>query len=630
MATNYWDRALTRRIGRRRAITATGATAFGAAFLAACGGDDDDDASPVATSSGSSSGGTTGASGSSGSSGGSGSSGTSSLAYIPTDTTAQAKRGGTYVTVINAEPAAFDVITGSAPDVPHPARVYSRIVKYQAYKYPDEVQPIAAPDAATSWETSPDGLKVTYKLRPDMKFDPRPPTNGRLVTSQDVLFSANRFMELSTQRSVLSNEKNPDAAITSFDAPDDNTFVVNLAFPYAPINMLIGAWRYIVIMPTEADGGFDVRNDMRGSGAWRLDNYQRGSHYKYVRNDDWYDADKVNLDGMDFVVIPEISAQIAQFRAGTLWNFYGSTATPQEEVLGLKKDFPQLIMPAQEEFSAGGTWIRFGMLPDSPFRDERVRQATSMALDRELFIRTFGNADAFEDAGLEVPIRWNSGIYAGESFWLDPKDESAYGDAAKFYQYNLDDAKALMKAAGIDGQLETTFHYPVGFFAGNFDQRMEVLHAMLQDSGLFKLTIDAVTNYNANFQGQYTNGEDKWQGIAAATTAARAEVDVLLHEYVKSGQPRSGHLDNGQPDAELDALVEKQRTETDTDARAAIVHDIQKRVASKMYYMMEPGQALGYNIAWPWMQNYGLWRSKSGGSVDQEGNIYYWYDASKA
>src|SRR5690606_8337695 len=146
----------------------------------------------------------------------------------------------------------------------------------------------------------------------------------------------------STQRSVLSNALNPDAAITSFEAPDDHTVVVHLAFPYAPIHMLIGAWRYIVIMPTEADGGFDVRNDMRGSGAWRLADYQRGSRYNYVRNEDWYDADKVNLDGMDFIVIPETSAALAQFRTGALWSWYGATATPQEEVLSLKADFDEL------------------------------------------------------------------------------------------------------------------------------------------------------------------------------------------------------------------------------------------------------------------------------------------------
>jgi len=67
----------------------------------------------------------------------------------------------------------------------------------------------------------------------------------------------------------------------------------------------------------------------------------------------------------------------------------------------------------------------------------------------------------------------------------------------------------------------------------------------------------------------------------------------------------------------------------DSKKREAIVQDIQKRVASKMYFMQEPGQALGFNIAQPWLQNFGLWRSKEGGSPDQENFIQYWYDESK-
>ena len=82
-------------------------------------------------------------------------------------------------------------------------------------------------------------------------------------------------------------------------------------------------------------------------------------------------------------------------------------------------------MQPQEEFSAGGSWIRFGYLPGSPFRDERVRKAASMVLDRDLFVGTFGNVDKFEKAGLTVPQRWNSAIYSGESFWLDPKDDKS-------------------------------------------------------------------------------------------------------------------------------------------------------------------------------------------------------------
>src|SRR5581483_10689042 len=243
----YWAGITRARLGRRRLLAATGAGALSAAFLAACGGSDDNKtASPADKKK------------------------AQGLAQKPQDTTSKATKGGVYTASINADPVAFDVIGGGAPDVPHPARVYSRIVKYQSFKYPDPVQPVAAPDAAQSWEVSPDGMQVTYKLRPGQKFDPRPPTNGRLVTTQDMKYSADRFAKLSPQRNVLMNSVSPDAAILSFEAPDNNTFVIKLAFPYAPINMLIGAWRYIVVMPTESESGYDIRNDMRGSGAWRL------------------------------------------------------------------------------------------------------------------------------------------------------------------------------------------------------------------------------------------------------------------------------------------------------------------------------------------------------------------------
>lgn len=594
---SYWDGLTRSRATRRRLLQASAALGIGGAALSfiGCGGGDGEGGDA------------------------------SGLSSRPADTSNKAVRGGVFSAAITADPAEFDVIRGGAPDVPHPARVYSRIIKYQSYKYPDAVQPVAAADAATSWETSPDGLQVTYKLRPNLKYDPRPPTNGRLVTAADVKFSADRFVAKSPQRNVLFNEFSPDAAIKTFEAPDNSTVVVKLAFPYAPIHMLIAAWRYIVVMPVEAEDKFDIRNDMRGSGAWRLKEYQRSSRYVYERNPDWYDAGKVNLEGMTFTVLPERSAALAQFRTGNLWTY----AVPQDEVLSFKQEYPQLIMQAQEEFSAGGTWIRFGYLPGSPFLDERVRKAASMSLDRELFIGTFGNVDKFEAAGLAVPTRWNSGIPAGESFWVDPKDEKALGADAKWYKFDPAEAKKLLTAAGVNPPLQSKWSWPIGFFAQPFENKMEVLHAMWQDSGNFKLDVNAVPNYLANYQTPYTNGMNKWEGMASAATAARAELDVLLHEYVKSQQIRSGHLDNGQPDAVLDDLVAKQRVETDTKKREALTLDIQKRVAAKMYYMWEPGQALGFNVAWPWLQNFGLYRSKSGGSPDQENWIYYWYDEAK-
>jgi ABC-type transport system substrate-binding protein len=550
----------------------------------------------------------------------------SSLVIKPVDTTNKAIKGGVFQGQIPQDPNAFDVITGTAADVPHPARSYSRIIKYQSYKYPDKVQADAAPDAAASWEFSPDGTQVTYKMRPNLKFDPQPPTNGRLVTAQDAKFSFDRFMTISTQRSVFSNAIDPEAPVVSTSTPDDRTFVLKLAFPYAPINMLVAAWRYVVVMPVEADGKFDIKTTIRGSGAWRLKDYARSAYYEYVKNPDWYDADKLHLEGKKYVVLPDVSANMAQFRAGNLWTY----TVPQDEVLATKKAQPQLVMQAQEEFSAGGAWIRFGWMPGSPFIDERVRQATSMSLDRDLVVNTFGNVDKYQKEGIEVPTRWNSAIYAGESYWIDPKDKKVYGDSARFFEYNPAEARKLLIAAGINPPLQTKYHWPTNTYAPPFDKLREVQHAMWQDSGNFKLEQITYPNYNTDYQPRFVNTPGLWEGIASTTTAARPEVDVLLYEYFKSSNRRGGHvMPDGKPDAKLDELVVKQRGEVDEKKRAALVEEIQRYASSKMYLMMEPGQSLGFNLAWPWLANFGLYRSKAGGSQDQEGQVHWWYDASK-
>ena len=41
-------------------------------------------------------------------------------------------------------------------------------------------------------------------------------------------------------------------------------------------------------------------------------------------------------------------------------------------------------------------------------RDERVRKAASMTIDRDLYIATFSGKENFEAEGLQVPMAWNS------------------------------------------------------------------------------------------------------------------------------------------------------------------------------------------------------------------------------
>jgi ABC-type transport system substrate-binding protein len=544
----------------------------------------------------------------------------SGLLSKPQDTTTQAKKGGEWHGRQGADVQSFDAQTGQSSDTPHALRTYSRLIGYKSMKYPEDVTTILEPDSALSWETSPDGLTYTYKIRPNFKFDPRPPTNGRAMTAEDAKFSIDRFLKSSRNRGDLANAVNPNSPIVSASAPDNSTVQIKLAFPYAPFNLLMAYSRYITLFPTEADGGFDVRQTMRGTGAWRLTEDTRGVRTVYERNPDWHNASKVFYDKMIWFVIPESATNLAQFRSGAL----DTTVIGQNEILRLKSEKPDLQMQALEEYSQGSQWMRFGYMPRSIFLDERVRQAVSLLLDRQLYIDTFGEVEQFRAVGLEVPSRWNSSYIAGYDEWLDPQDEKEFGANAKWFKHDPAEAKKLLRAAGHNLPIKTIYSYPISHYAPPFDKKVEVLKGMLEGNGDFQLEVQTST-YAGVFAEKVVNGDGQWEGIGTANTSSRPEIDTFLHEWFHSASQRSDHtLADGKPDTFLDNLVTKQRAEADANKRAAILKEIQQYAAGKMYKIWEPGQALGYRLAQPWVGNWGVYRGPQGGSVDQEGNIYHW------
>jgi len=594
---NYWARVAERRITRRRSLAAVGGTGLAAAFLAACGGDDDD-------------GGSTGTQKPAG------------LVSEPSDTTKNATKGGILSVSSTNPPNSFDFTAGSgAPD--YSGHVYSRLMKYEVMKYPEPAVSAVVPDAATSWETSPDGLTYTYKLRRGMKFDPRPPTNGRELTSQDVIFSWDRFAKLSSFRSTMVNSVDPEAPVVSVTAPDAYTVVAKLAFPYGPFNINFGYYRYGQIMPTESDGGgFDPKSDARGTGAWRLKSFTPSVGQEFDRNPDWYDAGRVSLDGIQYTVLPEYTSALAQLQAGRLATYEVRAG----DILSLKKAVPQLILQAGDAFPTSSPWIRFSYLPDSPFRDVRVRQALSLLLDRDLYVTTFGNTDVFSKEGLDVDIRWHSPIPAGmDAYWLNPKDEKSLGPAARFYKYDPAEAKKLLRAAGHNTALESQFTWSTS----SPQQEGEVLKQMWEQHGDFKLPANVVDFVN-EFRPNYSQNSNKHTGIAYSGASGYPDVDGWLWVYYKDGSPRAGHLGaDGKADAELNRLIIAQRGELNEDKRTALLKDFQKYAAEKVYMLNGPGAATQFRLAWPWLGNFGMFRSNQDSLAAVEGWTHYWIDQSK-
>jgi ABC-type transport system substrate-binding protein len=293
-----------------------------------------------------------------------------------------------------------------------------------------------------------------------------------------------------------------------------------------------------------------------------------------------------------------------------------------------KKDIPELNLLAGESFSTGMEHIMFGFNPGSPFRDERVRQAFSMLVDRDLWMDTFLNLGQFRTDGVEVPNRWHSHMPSGwDGFWLDPQT-NALGANAKYFKYNVAEAKSLLAAAGYKDGFDTVgSFFTTAQYGSSFPQRNEVIFDMVAEGGIRvrRNVIDFTIDYN----DKYHRAKGKFDGVSSSAGGARVDPGLWMHtHYHNSGS--AVHIDPG-ADPEIDRLIELQFREFDNNKRIQILGDLQKHLAKTMSLMPMAGVSASLSLSWPWVGNQGVyftWPGSTYGGPTETG-IHTWIDNSK-
>lgn len=594
----YWATVLDKRLSRRRMVGC--ASAFGAGVAAAalvgCGGGND---------------------------GGGAKRG--GLVTDPVDTSKQAVRGGTMQGRQQVEGPHFDPTTGGVQTWAHTQLAYSRLVRYKLGSPSSPSDGSVEGDLASAWEFSPDGLQVTMKLRPNVKLDQRPPTNGRTVTTEDVKFAMQRYATLSPDRGNYFTSIQPDAPIDSFQYPDASTVVMKLSFPLGSIMKRFAGNLFIV--PTEADGKFDMRQDMRGSGPWQLTSYQRSQSWQYQRNPNWYVPDRPFLDSIDYALMSEPASALAQFKAKRLWSLDPSA----DSVALLKKENADSILHAASPLRSGisgGYMLSLSKLENSPInKDVRIRYAISMLIDRDLWIDTFYNVKRLESEGLPMETGWNSHISCAAAEWLDPKS-GKLGEASKYFKHDPDEAAKLLKAAG-KFPMETEFSYATSNVNRPESPKwMQVLAGMLEDGGHFKLKVNT-GDYIAWYQPTYLRGRAQWEGIAwTPGGGGGGDIDAALWGFWAPNSRNDGVYDWSRVPG-LQDLLQRERRETDDKKRTLIVQEFQREMAKQMPCMLFPGLATSFSFYWPWMGNHGVFKTFSGDGDAPDTLVNVWYDKSK-
>ena len=575
-------------------MAATGAGVGGSLLLAACGGGDKV-----------------------------GDSKATSLVSEVSESTSKAVAGGTWPSYVSSDTPGLDPMSNPASTVPPVANfAISRLFKYKLGTRVDRPTGVVEGDAATSWEIAPDGLQLTLKLRQGMKFDQRPPTNGKELTAEDVLFSWSQFESKAGTRTALANKADKAAPILSMTATDAHTVVTKLAFPYAPLLPMLGYHWYLVIQPTEADGKFNAQKDMRGTGPWMLDKYIPSAEFQFVKNPNWYAKDRPFLDRINRPIVTEYATGLSQFEAGNIWDYLVN----QLDVLSVKRRNPGMQMLANDAFPRTPPQvITFGWKPDSIFRDQRLRQALSLMIDRDAMIELNTAPSIFVKEGFDVPTRWHTHISAGEEGrWIDPqRNAKDLGDGAKNFALNLDEAKKLLRAGGWEGKEVPYTYFATNRYSNAWPKQGEVVMEMLNQGGL-KIKPNVV-DYDAEYNPRYLNGKANYDGVAMLPSSAGPDIDThFASKYTVNG--RATYI--AEPIPGISDLVTAQRKEFDTAKRNSIIKELQRQMATYMPAVPLGGLSLGFTLQWPYLGNRG-WFVEFAGAAPAELYTQFWLDKSK-
>jgi ABC-type transport system substrate-binding protein len=587
-------------------IVTSGAGLAGAAFLAACGGDSGGEKGSKKDSSG--------------------------LVVKPVDSTKQAVKGGTLGYFFNADPESFDPFLSGAASVRDANQpIYQRLLRWVVGTVDKRPEAAFEGDAAESFELSPDGLQVTLKLRSGNKWDQRPPTNGRMITTDDVKFSWETFAAgANPGAGSMVKARNPTAPIDKLEFPDRNTVVVKLASVNSAILTMLAYTWYLSIVPTEAGGGpngFDRKTDARGSGPFFLSKAQPSSTWDYQRNPNYWRTDRPFLDGFSKPVIPESAQILAQLKAGRIWYY-----TPNADlVIQIKKDVPQLMMQGLSPYNTGGggSVINPSKLPNSPFQDARVRYAMSMLIDRDAYDETFGNLRSFETQGIVMEHGWDTHAPIGwPADWLDPK-AGKLGDASKYWKFDPDEAAKLLRAANAFG-MEFPYSYigAGGISTDVYRKENEVIVAMLGNNGAFKPKPNLVDS--APYIQRYTLGRGQYEGVAYVPTGGLPDMDMFIHAIYMPGG-RNDYVTTKENTGAAFDLAIKHQQELDLKKRNELSHQWQIAMAQAMPTIPVQGnnEWTQFTLNWPKLGNYGSTVIASTDAVFNTLYENYWYDKSK-
>jgi peptide/nickel transport system substrate-binding protein len=333
--------AITRMIMSRRAMVLGAAAAAGSAVLAACG------SSKSGTAAG------------------------SSTQASPSAAGGAITKGGTLTIARAADSQSMNKTTVFDNES---IWVFEQIYQPLYKVSPDGTKTL--PCLATGYTVSKDQLTYTFTIRSGVTFH-----NGSKLTAADVKFSIDQASAASQGWGYIND------AIKTTAAPSDDTFVITLKYPWAPLIADLSLFSNGII-PDKYAGKTEAAfyNAPIGTGPFVWDVWDKGSKLTLKKNPKYWEAGKPYLDSVVWTDTPDSNTRSIQLKGGQT----DIDEFPAWSTVSQLKSTPGV---AVDLFSSTRTDYLIFNEKRKPFQDVHVRRAISMAIDRKALIKAvlFGN-----------------------------------------------------------------------------------------------------------------------------------------------------------------------------------------------------------------------------------------------
>ncbi|MEX0749646.1 MAG: ABC transporter substrate-binding protein [Dehalococcoidia bacterium] len=451
---------------------------------------------------------------------------------------------------------------------------YSRLMRFKTVvgELPEEEYYTTEPELANNVE-NPDELTYTFTIHPDATFHNVPPVNGRQVTADDVVYSFNRYREISPNKANL-------AMVDTVEASADKTQVTfKLSRPFGLFLNRMASFQDLWVMPQEFIEASETASEdsMLGSGPFMWDRFEPGVVIAWKKNPTYFEKDASGaalpyLDNINLAIITDQNQVLSQFAAKQL----DSISVPPQLLDSVRSQASDAVFDQSLRNILSFMYFEpASYLADKPpFNDVRVRRAMSMAINRD------GLLNRISAEGGEWPNIINAGF--GRSWWLNPQGDDI-GDSGQYYAYNLSEARAMFEAAGVP-EITTNMHYSSTVYTTvvpYYDIVRGSLPAALAEAGV---TVNPVGEDYAIYISK-TFGRGEFEGMTFGLESVFSDVaaywtNMFFPRDAGGGRNHSSVSDQTMVDR-INAMLELQ----DVDELREANFDLQRYASEQMYYV---------------------------------------------